>query len=189
MSHPVPCYPLWVQQWSAAGERMFLSRVTSALDAKGRVSVPADFRAVIAADKSVGNFDGIVVWPSMRGRWLEASGMALMRTYQELLDNADPYDDVRNMFEWTIFSEGRRLAFDGNGRVSLPKDLAAGAGLNGQVTFVGLGNRFEIWNTNDHEVKAEATRAMAREGQYSLRAVGKPGNPGNPGSPGSGGQV
>ena len=35
---------------------MFLSTVTNSLDAKGRVSVPADFRSVVANS----SFDGII---------------------------------------------------------------------------------------------------------------------------------
>ncbi len=153
---------------------MFLSCVTNALDAKGRVSVPADFRAVIANDNTPGNFDGIIVWPSVDGSCLEGGGMALMRDFQALLDNMDPYDDDRAIFEHAIFAKSRRLAFDGNGRVSLPKDLAMNAGLDKQVVFVGLGRRFEIWNPQGYGVKSEETSARAREKGRLLRLVGRP---------------
>ncbi len=154
---------------------MFLSRVTNALDAKGRVSVPADFRAVIANanDKELGSFDGIIVWPSLGGPWLEGGGMALMREYQDLLDNMDPYDDDRIVFERTIFGESRRLAFDANGRVSLPKDLADHAGLDKQVSFVGLGRRFEILNPKDCEIKFQQARAKVQQNPHRLRLGGK----------------
>jgi len=38
---------------------MFLSTVTNSLDAKGRVSVPADFRATISDTSAKSPFDGI----------------------------------------------------------------------------------------------------------------------------------
>jgi len=53
---------------------MFLSTVTNSLDAKGRVSVPADFRATISETPSKSPFDGIVVWPSLDGNYLEGGG-------------------------------------------------------------------------------------------------------------------
>ena len=50
---------------------MFLSTVTNSLDAKGRVSVPADFRSVIGESGREDGFDGIIVWPSFDGAYLE----------------------------------------------------------------------------------------------------------------------
>ena len=149
---------------------MFLSRATNSLDAKGRISVPADFRAVVGD----GTFDGIIVWPSFDGNYLEGGGIALMQDYLALLENMDPYDDARIAFERTIFAESRRLAFDANGRISLPKDLAGYAGLNGSATFVGLGRRFEVWNPEKYEAQAEAARKMARENRHRLRLVSAP---------------
>ena len=68
---------------------MFLSTVTNSLDAKGRVSVPADFRSVVANS----SFDGIIVWPSFDGAYLEGGGIALLEDYQKSLDHIDHYDD------------------------------------------------------------------------------------------------
>ena len=157
---------------------MFLSKVTNSLDAKGRISVPADFRAVVGDD----SFDGIIVWPSFDGPYLEGGGIALLRDYQVLLENMDPYDDARIAFERAIFAESRRLSFDANGRVSLPKELADYAGLNGQVTFVGLGRRFEIWSPAKYEIQSADSRKLARENRHRLRLVGRP----NPRSDGEG---
>lgn len=165
----------------AAGEfeNMFLSRNTNTLDAKGRVSVPADFRSVVAENSDGGTpFDGIIVWPSFDGAYLEGGDIALLRDYQTLLENMDPYDDARIAFERSIFAESRRLSFDANGRVSLPKELAEYAELNGQVTFVGLGRRFEIWSPAKYEAQSANARQMARENRHRLRLAGRNSNPG-----------
>ena len=148
---------------------MFLATATNSLDAKGRISVPADFRAVV----SDGGFEGIVVWPSVHGAFLEGGGMALLQDYQRLIDNMDPYDDARMAFERSIFAESRRLSFDGTGRVSLPKDLAEYAGLEKQATFIGLGRRFEVWSPDSYQSQADAARRMARENKHRLRLVGR----------------
>jgi len=121
---------------------MFMSTVTNSLDAKGRVSVPADFRATISATPSKLPFDGIVV-----------------------------YDAERSALQYMIFSSARQLAFDGGGRVSLPKDLHEYAGLNGKVTFVGLGRRFEIWSPKALEERKEGLLALARESRHLLKTV------------------
>ena len=146
---------------------MFLSTVTNKVDAKRRVSVPADFRTAVAGS----GFDGIVVWRSFDGKYLEGGGMALMQDYQRSLDMLDPYDEGRIALERAIFAEARPLQFDTGGRISLPKDLHDYAGLNGHVTFVGLARRFEIWSPDALKDKDEHTRALAREHRHRLRPV------------------
>ncbi len=144
---------------------MFLSRVTNSLDSKGRISVPASFRTVVEA----GSFDGIIIWPSFDGSYLEGGGIALLESYQKLLESMDPYDDARIAFERAIFAESRPLSFDGNGRVSLPADMAQYANLSKEATFIGLGRRFEIWNPEDYLRLAKQARETARESRHRLQ--------------------
>jgi MraZ protein len=156
---------------------MFLSTATNSLDAKGRVSVPADFRATIAATPSRLPFDGIVVWPSLDGNYLEGGGISLLEDFQASLDQREHYDEARSSLQYMIFSSARQLAFDSGGRVSLPKDLHEYAGLNGKVTFVGLGRRFEIWSPKALEARKEGLLALARESRHLLKTI-SPANPG-----------
>ena len=146
---------------------MFLSTVTNSLDAKGRVSVPADFRNVVVNS----SFDGIIVWPSFDGAYLEGGGIALLEDYQKSLDRIDHYDEGRIALQRAIFAASRPLSFDSGGRVSLPKDLHEYAGLNGKVTFVGLGRRFEIWSPKALEEQNENIRKLARENRHRLKPV------------------
>ena len=154
---------------------MFLSRFTNTLDAKGRVSVPADFRTAVALDGIVNNddFDGIVVWPSLDGKWLEGGGMALVRSKLALLENLEPHDHARIAFERAYFGESFRLSFDASGRVSLPKELAEFAGLGKQVTFVGMGERFEVWDADAYLAKAKLVRKLAKETRQILYTKAK----------------
>ncbi len=146
---------------------MFLSTATNNLDAKGRISVPSDFRAVVGG----GVFDGIVVWPSFDGEYLEGGGIALMESYLSSLETMDHYDEGRMALQRAIFAESRKLSFDSGGRVTLPKDLAEYAGLNGQATFVGLGRRFEIWNPDSYKSHVGDVRRLARENRSRLVSI------------------
>ncbi len=146
---------------------MFLSTVTNSLDAKGRVSVPADFRAVVEGS----GFEGVIVWPSFDGAYLEGGGLALFEAYQRSLDTMDYYDEGRIALQQAIFGASRRLPFDGGGRVSLPKDIHEYAGLNGKVRFVGLGRRFEIWSPAAHDARRADVRQLAKENRHRLRPV------------------
>ena len=150
---------------------MFLSTTSNGVDAKGRVSVPADFRAVVRG----GMFDGIIVWPSFDGPYLEGGGQALMERYQALIEEMDPYDDARIAFERAIFGAAKPLAFDSNGRVTLPKELIDHAGLDARATFVGLGSRFEIWAPEAYEAHKATAQQFARDNKRSLKLGPRPG--------------
>lgn len=152
---------------------MFLSTTTNNRDAKGRVSVPADFRAVITA-QSIGKdgaFDGIIVRPSFSGECLEGGGEQLFEAYRASINALDYFDPNREAMEQAIFGESRRLPFDSGGRVSLPHELADMFGFNGRVTFVGLGDRFEIWPPEAHEQRVIELRKRASENRQLLRPV------------------
>ncbi|MHA6287227.1 division/cell wall cluster transcriptional repressor MraZ [Maricaulis sp. CAU 1757] len=150
---------------------MFLSTTSNGVDAKGRVSVPADFRAVVRG----GPFDGIIVWPSFDGPYLEGGGQALLERYQALIEDMDPYDEARVAFERAIFGAARPLNFDANGRVTLPKEFIDHAGLDGKATFVGLGSRFEIWQPDAYEEHKSTAQSFARDNKRSLRLAPRPG--------------
>ncbi|MBR9826718.1 MAG: division/cell wall cluster transcriptional repressor MraZ [Alphaproteobacteria bacterium] len=149
---------------------MFLSTTNNGVDAKGRVSVPADFRSVVRG----GPFDGIIVWPSFDGPYLEGGGQALLERYQALIEEMDPYDEARIAFERAIFGAAKPLAFDSNGRVTLPKELIDHAGLDGKATFVGLGSRFEIWSPDAYEAHKSDAQSFARDNKRSLRLTSRP---------------
>ena len=146
---------------------MFLSTMTNNLDAKGRVSVPADFRA----EASLSAFDGVILWPGFSGPYLEGGGLALVQSYQRSLELMDPYDPARLALEDAVFAESFKLPFDGTGRVSLPKGLTEYAGLNGKVMFVGRGQNFQIWNPQIRQAHKEDVRRLARENMHLLRSV------------------
>ncbi|KAA5805299.1 division/cell wall cluster transcriptional repressor MraZ [Alkalicaulis satelles] len=144
---------------------MFVSTTTNAIDAKGRVSVPADFRASVAAE----GFNGVYVWRSFNGAFLEGGGKRLLEDYAEAIEEMDPYDDARTAFERVIFGGARALAFESTGRVTLPRELMEHAGLSSSAVFIGMGRRFEIWDPAAHAGQAGKDLAFARDNKAALR--------------------
>ena len=65
----------------------FVSHYMLRLDAKGRVSVPASFRAVLARD----GFDGLYCYPALDRPALDAGGNALLAEIEALLAGFSPY--------------------------------------------------------------------------------------------------
>jgi MraZ protein len=144
---------------------MFVGTTTNGMDAKGRVSVPAEFRATVTLE----GFAGIYVWPSFNGAFLEGGGIKLLESYYDAVDQLDPYDPTRTSIERTIFGGVKPLMFDSTGRVSMPKPFADHAHLSNQAVFIGMGKRFEIWNPEAHAAQIGPDLENARENRSALR--------------------
>jgi MraZ protein len=137
---------------------MFLGKHIVGVDAKGRASVPAPFRAALRGGAGL-----VYVWPSWRGPYLEAGDGDLLLRYQSLLSARGAFDDAREDFEYAIFAEARALQLDDTGRVSLPEDLRTHAGLSAKAAFAGLTDRFEIWSPERLEARVAEARRRAAE--------------------------
>lgn len=140
---------------------VFLSTFVNKVDRKGRVSVPATYRAVLGGQ----SFSGIVVFPSFRDSYnaIEACGMDRMERLSASVDGLNPFSDEHDDFATAIFGSAVQLPFDGEGRVMLPDHLRAHAGIETHAAFVGRGATFQIWRPEALDVfQVEARRRAAR---------------------------
>ena len=122
---------------------MFLSTYDSKVDTKNRVSVPASFRKALRGDEIV------CVWPSFdkSKQCLEGGSRKLVANFYKSIRKLKPLDPKRQALEYGILGECKELQFDGaGGRIVLPAKFLKHAGITGEVAFVGLGERFEIWD-------------------------------------------
>jgi transcriptional regulator MraZ len=135
----------------------FVSHCTLRLDAKGRVSIPASFRAVLMRD----GFDGLYCYPSFDRPALDAGGNALLAEIEALIARYSPYSEEREQFSAALYSTSEILKMDGEGRVVLPESLKGHAEIADAVTFAGLGHKFQIWEPGRFRAElAEATEKV-----------------------------
>jgi MraZ protein len=134
----------------------FVSTFTNKIDAKGRVSIPAPFRAVLERD---GYGGGIYCYPSLDAPALDAGGERLAQKIDGLLAGLPDYSDERDELSVALYGDVQVLAIDGDGRIVLPEGLRTHAGLTTSVTFVGLGDKFQMWSPE----RFEDRRAKARD--------------------------
>ena len=141
----------------------FVSNYTLRLDAKGRVSIPAPYRAVLAGD----GFDGLYCYPALDQPAVDAGGKALLDEIETLIARYLPYSDERDAFTLSLYGTSETLKLDGEGRVILSDALKAHAGIKDAVSFVGLGHKFQIWEPGRFRAQlAEATgtvRALKKQ--------------------------
>ena len=145
---------------------LFFDSHVHKIDRKGRVSVPAQFRAALLGQ----SFPGIIAFPSFRESYeaIEACGMDRMELLSASLDRLDPFSDQRGDLAAVIFGAAVQLPFDGEGRILLPDHLRDHAGIGQQATFVGFGRTFQIWAPEAYAGFATAARQRAREARASL---------------------
>ena len=115
---------------------MFTGEYRHTLDGKGRLAVPARFRAQLE--------DGAVV-----SRWIDGCLAIHTRTGWDALAEkiaALPITDAASrLFGRSIFAGASETEIDRQGRILLPSYLREGIGLEGEAVVVGSRDHAEIW--------------------------------------------
>jgi MraZ protein len=142
---------------------LFLSTFINKIDRKGRVSVPATFRAALAGQ----DFHGIVAFSSFRDSYkaIEGCGMERMERLSASLDKLNPFSDEHDEFASVIFGTSVQISFDGEGRIIIPAHLREHADIVDQAAFVGRGATFQIWQPaalDEFQVQARQRAQAAR---------------------------
>jgi len=126
---------------------LFLSTFTNKIDAKGRVSVPAQFRASLVNE----SFSGMVVYESFVNECVEGCDIERIKKLSESIDNLDPFSEERDAFATAVLGGSIQLSIDSDGRVILPESLLRKVNIKSEATFVGKGSTFEIWEPKQFE--------------------------------------
>ncbi len=126
----------------------FWSTYINKVDRKGRVSVPAPFRPLLSGP----DFEGVVIFPAFRSPALECRSLEQMEDLAKAVDALPEFSAERDALAAAIFGASTPVHFDSEGRIVLPKALAAHANISSEAAFVGMGKSFQIW-----EPKAFAT--------------------------------
>jgi MraZ protein len=145
----------------------FVSQFTNRLDAKGRVSIPASFRAVLARD----GFDGLFVHPSLDAEAVDCGGHALLREIDHLLSRHAPYSEERDLLATALFGASEILKVDTEGRVVLTETIKAYAGITSEVSFVGKGDKFQIWEPSRFRAHFEEAKNRVRDIRKQLNSL------------------
>lgn len=135
----------------------FFSHFILRLDAKGRVSVPAPFRAILVREGA----ESLFCYPALDRPALEAGGRSLLSEIEELIGRFPPFSEEREQFATALYGTAETLKLDPEGRVTLSDPLKDHAGIMDAVAFVGLGHKFQIWAPDRFSARlSEATGRM-----------------------------
>ncbi len=149
----------------------FVSTYTKKIDAKGRVSIPAPFRAILARDGFEGGF---YCYPSLDNTALDAGGQRLVDKIDGLIEDLGAYSDGRDALATALFGESEILKIDQDGRAIIPDRLREHAGIEKEITFVGLGLKFQLWEPKKFEEYREQSRSQMADLRKLLGAGSRP---------------
>lgn len=137
----------------------FVSTFTNRLDGKGRVSIPAPFRAVLARDGS----EGLFCCPTLDQRAVDAGGNRLREQVRQHLSQFPPFSPDHEYLSTTLAGESEILKIDQDGRVVLSEMITAHAGITDRVVFVGQIFKFQIWEPERFAAYRDEAKARLRE--------------------------
>lgn len=141
---------------------MFLGEYEHSLDAKGRLAIPARFRALLGEGAIMTRaFDGcLVIYPA-----------EVWRTVAERLDGLTATQEAARMAKRFVFAGATECEFDRQGRVLVPAFLRNYAALAETAVVVGQYSRIEVWDRgrwNEISARAEAESGRIAEQLASL---------------------
>jgi MraZ protein len=152
----------------------FVSTYTMRLDTKGRVSIPAGYRAVLARD----GYEGLYCHPALDRPALDAGGNALLAEIEMLIERYPPYSEEREQFSAALYGRSETLWPDSEGRIILTETLKLHTGVTDAVAFVGLGHKFQIWEPERFRVHLTEATDKVRALKKLLGSKGAGGPPG-----------
>ena len=144
---------------------LFTGTYENKVDRKGRVSLPSIFRSQLPD----GDARVVHVYRSPNLPALEACDQDFMDRLADSLEALDMFSDEEEDLGGVILADARALSLDGEGRIMIPAEHTAFAGIGERATFVGRGRRFQIWHPDTYGEHAAATRARAKGRTLKLR--------------------
>ncbi len=146
---------------------MFIGWHQHTVDDKGRLTLPAKWRSDLAG--------GVVVTRGLDSCLFIFPKDKFQAMAREIDEQGITLADARAWARY-ILGNAADIEPDKAGRVLIPQNLRDFAGLDGEVTVLGVVSRIEVWNpqrykqANEH-LEADATAIAERMGQMMQRAA------------------
>jgi MraZ protein len=141
----------------------FLGRHDHTVDPKGRLSIPAAYRAELLGRSEMPSIltsydNHLALYP--REYWTEKIERGLAKISE--------WDKEAQAFRRLVIGSACECPIDSQGRILIPSKLREHAKLESKVTLVGVLDFIEIWDTELYGLDNDDTRARLAEIQHSL---------------------
>tara|TARA_Y100000768_G_C23582074_1_gene497628 strand:- start:18 stop:485 length:468 start_codon:yes stop_codon:yes gene_type:complete len=126
---------------------------TITIDAKGRLAIPAKYRDQLLSKQE----EKIVVTRDPQYPALKIYPGSIWNRISIDLQSLQSLDPIVRNLQWTILGNASESSFDPKGRmlILLPTYLRDFAQINRseKATLIGMGDKFEVWNNENWEVR------------------------------------
>jgi len=134
---------------------LFIGESTHKVDDKGRVSIPALFRKVLADGDPAGDSQRprvLISYGDPRKQYLECYTYTAFQEVAGGILSMPRGSPHRAMLEEMVIGQTLPTEIDPDGRLVLPQKLRdkAGIELKGNALFLSAGNTFQIWAPDTH---------------------------------------
>lgn len=142
-----------------------MDTVLNKVDAKGRVSLPSDYRAIV---KETGS--EIVCYRSLSAPCVEGCLEDFLdKLATQMEDSLDFFSETQDDLTNLVFGDAKRYPFDSTGRIMLSEKLLKHAEIKDSAVFVGKGRKFQIWNPKNWEKEEQRIRVAAMKNRPSIK--------------------
>ena len=138
---------------------LFTSTFENKVDRKGRVSVPAKYRAILES-----RGEPVILTRSLTLPCLEGMSVDRINQYADAIDSMDVFSEEAEMLQMIIAS-AQEMRPDSEGRIVLPEEFLAHADISDAATFIGIGRSFQLWQPAAFKARESKSRHAARNGQ------------------------
>ena len=144
---------------------LFLDTIANKVDAKGRVSLPADYRTILKELST-----DVVCYRSLNSPCIEGCTEDLLEKLATDIENSTDFfsetqDDLTNL----IFGDAKRFTFDSTGRIMLTEKLLKHAQITDTAVFVGKGRKFQIWSAENWAKEETRIREKVKLNRPTLK--------------------
>jgi len=144
---------------------LFMDTVINKVDAKGRVSLPADYRAIVKELSTE-----IVCYRSLSAPCIEGCLEETLDKLANVIEDAtDFFSETQDNLTNLIFGDAKRFTFDSTGRIMLSEKLLKHANITDTAVFVGKGRKFQIWNPQNWAKEEARIRAEVMKNRPVLK--------------------
>lgn len=144
---------------------LFMDTIINKVDAKGRVSLPSDYRAIVKELSTE-----IVCYRSLSAPCIEGClEDTLDKLATEIENSTDFFSETQDNLTNLIFGDAKRFPFDSTGRIVLTDKLLQHAGITDAAVFVGKGRKFQIWSPENWAREEARIRAEVLKNRPVLK--------------------
>ncbi|HEY3498602.1 MAG TPA: division/cell wall cluster transcriptional repressor MraZ [Polyangiaceae bacterium] len=146
---------------------MFRGHFTHSVDAKGRISLPARFRELVAANGDA----RIVLAPDLFDPCLHLYPVRAWEAFEAKVMELPRLAKHAVRFRRLYVSAAVECELDASGRVLIPQELRARARLDKEAVWAGMGQTLELWSKEEWDRALVVSESEVEELRAAMEQV------------------